>query len=66
MTYIAGFISGAVIGFWAGVASIIVLYCAAWAAWFYGDRLIWNKVRAAEKAAPHNCDVIVRHSRGAR
>lgn len=53
-------------GFICGIWATVIVLIAAWAAWFYKDRLLWNKVRAAEKAAPPDCDVIVLHRNGAR
>jgi hypothetical protein len=56
------FAFGVLCGIW---ATIIVLI-ASWCAWFYRDRILWSRVRAAEKAAPADCDVVILHRSGAR
>jgi hypothetical protein len=56
------FAFGVLCGIWLSV----IVYIGAWAAWFYFDRILWSRIRAAEKAAPADCDVVILHRSGAR
>lgn len=58
MTFAAGFVSG----FWTGAFAGFILFVISWAAWYHRDKLIWGRVRAAEKAAPpHEAVIVVGH-----
>lgn len=49
------FFLGVIVGIW----SAIIIGCVSWAVGFYIDKLLWNRVRAAEKTIdPHSAAII--------
>lgn len=49
------FIIGFVVGAWA----TIIFLAAAWAVGFYIDKILWSRVRAAEKTIPLHSSAVI-------